>query len=238
MGCRASKLFGLTMIALLMWPVEGMPQVPIRFGKEEVRLASNVKRSCRWSRKEVDYGPAYAGKQNVLLELKRIPDSSDRATLRAHGVELKGYVGGQAAYFAQICAGLQPYELVKTCARAMVPIAARWKVADALLEPQVPEWAQRGSQVAITLYWFDNVGADFVARYVSASGWTLESQAPTLRTCTVVLPQGQVLGLAGQSWVQCINLVSPPMELYVEPSVVPPAGEGTLFRQGQLLERE
>ena len=239
---RSSIFYGLLMlatVALLNGSQPSRAQKPLRFGKEEVQLEANVKRGCRLSRKKVDYGAAYGGKQNVLIELKRIPDSADRAGLRALGVELKGYVGGQAAYYAQIPQGLQPYALTKTSARAMVPIVPRWKVADALLENKIPDWAQRGAgQVAVTVWWFDNVEASFVEQYLASTGWYTESKAPTLRVITIVLPQQRVLELASQGWVQSINLVSPPMELFSEPSVMPSDGEDTLPRLRQQHERE
>lgn len=80
----------------------------------------------------------------VLLQFQSIPTAQAREDLQSRGIQLLDYLGGNAYYAVVSSSGL-PRRLRGTSALSIMPIDPAWKLDEAFVSGDVPEWS-RGSR--------------------------------------------------------------------------------------------
>lgn len=199
-------IVGLLCIAITLFAQE-----PIRFGRQTVLLESNVQPKARKAKRtsSLELGIPTGDRLNVLVQFA---GKIDYSALTAKGIELQDYVGGNA-YFATVKPGAAPSDFLNTGLRTIVPVKGDWKLADALLMNQIPDYAEAGDQVALTLYWFPTVNWQWVKNYLAQHNIACGEGSDLFRSVPITLPKSELEQLAAQEWTQFITPKDAPKEL-------------------------
>ncbi len=197
---------GLLCLVVSLWAQE-----PIRFGRQSVYLEANVQPKTRSGHQtsSLELGLPSGDRLNVLVQFS---GALRHEALEKQGIRLHDYVGSNA-YFATIKPGLRASDFVGTGLRAVTSIKGEWKLADEILSDHIPEYAQDGENVALSLFWFPTVDWAWVKDYLTAHKIKFSSGSDIFHNVQISLPKGQVRGLAAEEWVQTVALKDAPKEL-------------------------
>lgn len=162
----------LCMIAALLIPAWVWAQETVRLGQSSFVPEQNMRRT-RGAGVKLDM-PSLNGQRNVLLQFSGIPSRADVAKLHAQGVELRGYLGGNA-YWALLSdrATQRLYTLSAGSVRisSVMQPRAEWKMGDAMARWDVPDWALAGRGCAkVSLRYAENARAAQVKSELQALG--------------------------------------------------------------------
>ena len=191
--------------------VQLFAQEPIRFGDREVYLEANVRSSVRGRKtSSLELGVPVGDKLNVLVQFEATPLALD--VLQGRGIELGDYLGSNA-YYARIAPGSRPSDFVGMGLRSIVPIRAEWKVVNSLLQHDIPEWAQAGDKLRMTLSWFPTLTGEKVKSLLAAKGIRYTAFSDALHSAEVEATYEQLLALAAEEFVAFLRWIDPPKEL-------------------------
>ncbi len=202
---------GLLFLLFLCTSTWLFAQEPIRFGDREVYLEANVRPQKRGQKtSSLALGVPTGEKLNVLVQFER--GSIPYAKLKQKGIELGDYLGNNA-YYAQVAPGSRPSDFVGTGLRTVVPIRGEWKVVNALLQQDFPEWVREGDNLKMSLSWFAGVRWEQIRTYLDAQGIVYHTASDVLRTVEIAAPREALLSLAELECVATLHWVAPPAEL-------------------------
>ena len=208
---RMRKQFYLTMLILYVIALTAYGQQQVRIGRHTFVPEQNVGRTPTRAVYLPD-NQFVNNSTNALVQFRTLPTKAQRQQLRAVGVKLSSYLGGNA-YFAQVPKGLEPHRIGGLS--SLMTIKGEWKFDRRLDEWDIPAHAREGLDAArVLLYHFGNVSTQWVVNYLGGNGFHAVEAHPRLRVVSLRLPQCRLRELAGQSWVASIRLVPMPEELY------------------------
>lgn len=203
----------LTLILLiLLCPLQGKGQQEVRFGKQRVIPARNLVGKMRG---QLDLGPRFEGKHYLLLQLAELPTAEARTELEKQGITLLDYVGGNA-YWASV---VDAQSLLRRTrghhALSAHPILPEWKVADAILENEIPSYAFTGEGIfKAYVSWFQGIDEGTVRRELARYGVAITELSPLFLQASVLMNRDTALALAREPWVNGIAVGVAPYELY------------------------
>lgn len=212
---KVRLLFVLFFCALMC---EAPAQEVVRLGDCSFVPEQNVNgvrvRSAQRGR-SIDMGTATGGRHNVLLQFTSVPTAAERVQLEQRGVQLTGWVGGNA-YWALVAEGTRPEAaLAGSKARSVLGTRPEWKASGALLRGEVPEWAQRGqSRFAFVVHFAGNASGQQVRSdllRLGARGLVVDT---SLGYASGEMPIDRVQAVASLGYVQTVQPVSPKYELH------------------------
>lgn len=212
---KVRLLFVLFFCALMC---EAPAQEVVRLGDCSFVPEQNVNgvrvRSAQRGR-SIDMGTATGGRYNVLLQFTSVPTAAERVQLEQRGVQLTGWVGGNA-YWALVAEGTRPEAaLAGSKARSVLGTRPEWKASGALLRGEVPEWAQRGqSRFAFVVHFAGNASGQQVRSdllRLGARGLVVDT---SLGYASGEMPIDRVQAVASLGYVQTVQPVSPKYELH------------------------
>lgn len=120
----------------------------------EANVALLATRSARAAAPPLALGTPTGGHHNVLLQFQGVLGAAEEERLAKAGVELSGYLGGNA-YWALLPEGIDARQVLgRYGVRSVMATRPEWKVSRALMAGDVPPWSRRGVK-----------GFAFVARY-------------------------------------------------------------------------
>ena len=199
------------LVLLLCAGVQLFAQEPIRFGDREVYLEANVRSSVRGRKtSSLELGVPVGDKLNVLVQFEATPLALD--VLQGRGIELGDYLGSNA-YYARIAPGSRPSDFVGMGLRSIVPIRAEWKVVNSLLQHDIPEWAQAGDKLRMTLSWFPTLTGEKVKSLLAVKEIRYTAFSDALHSAEVEATYEQLLALAAEEFVAFLRWIDPPKEL-------------------------
>lgn len=165
--------------------------------------------------RDIDMGEVTGGKHNVLLQFASVPTAVEQARLEQRGVQLSGWVGGNA-YWALVAEGTRPEAaLAGSKARSVMGTQPEWKASGALLRGEVPEWAQRGNaHFAFVLHFAANASEQQVRSDLLKLGARSLAVDASLGFASGEMPIDQVRAVAALGYVQTVQPISPKYELH------------------------
>lgn len=207
----------LTMLLALFAGSDLLRAQQVRLGdctfEPEANVASRAVRSVQTSHPIV-LGVATGRKHNVLLQFYGPLSEESQQRLARLGVELSGYLGGNA-YWAQLPQGMNAGRVLgRYGARSVMGTRPEWKASGSLLAGDVPAWARRGVRgFAFELRYASNASASKVREdlvRLGAQGLVVKA---AFRYASGELPVDSVRSVAALDYVQVVAPVSPQSEL-------------------------
>ena len=200
-----SILVFLAISSVLLWAQE-----PLHFGRQAVYLDANVQTRTRTPKNStLELGIPSGERLNVVVQF------ADRNAVRALNeveLELNEYIGSNA-YFATLKPGTHPSALAKWGIRSIAKIRGEWKLADDLRDNKIPDYADEGERVALTLYWFPTVNWEWVKKKLKEKNIVYGTGADLFRSVPISIEKSAVAALADEEWTQFLTLKDAPKEL-------------------------
>ena len=137
--------FNVWLWLLLTLPLCLWAQDEVQLGGHRFVPPQNMEGNVRGRDADV---AALKGLKNVLVQFKQIPNAEAIAKLRAAGLELGSYVGGNA-YYAALSGDARVVSQVRRLhlLTSMVAMRPEWKLHTALSGAELPAWATTGGNV-------------------------------------------------------------------------------------------
>lgn len=197
---------GLLCLVVSLWGQE-----PIRFGRQSVYLEANVQPKTRSGQQtsSLELGLPSGDRLNVLVQFS---GALRHEALEKQGIKLHDYVGSNA-YFATVKPGMRASDFAGTGLRSITAIKGEWKLADELLSDRIPDYAQEGENVLLSLFWFPTVDWAWVKDYLTSRKIAFSSGSDVFHNVQISLPKEQIQLLAAEEWVQTVALKDAPKEL-------------------------
>ncbi len=130
------SFFYVLLCVLLLPPIWAQAQQEVQLGGHRFIPTQNLGKNLRGA-SPIDL----KGVQNALIQLEHLPNAKDIDRLKAAGVTLGAYIGGNA-YYAELASDSQlPAKLNKLgLATSLVPLKPEWKLHTMLAKDKLPDW--------------------------------------------------------------------------------------------------
>lgn len=160
---------------------------------------------------------ATGGMRNVLVQLSGIPSGEEVQALKAQGLDLQDYLGGNA-YFALLSeAASQRAQITTRGVRltSIMDLRPEWKMASQLARGDIPSWAQGAAGAAkVELFYSPNATPTQVKADLAALGMTGISVDADFHMVQGEAPAEAMRAVAALPYVRTLGYVAPPSELF------------------------
>ena len=158
---------------------------------------------------------ALKGLKNVLVQFKEIPNADAIAKLRATGLDLGSYVGGNAYYAthsgdARVVSQVRRLHLLTS----MVAMRPEWKLHTALTGAALPAWATTGDKVKVVVRFAPNAPRNTIVPTLQELGANAIQLSTIFDQVTVSASRAQLNAIAALPWVLAINPIDRPATLF------------------------
>ncbi len=215
-------------IVLLLLTLSLWAQEEVQLGGHTLTLPPNMEGRVRGVTAAEQ---AVQGCENILVQLKKIPDANEIAQLRTAGLTLGAYIGGHI-YYAQLAPNPSTVARVKKLgvARSMVAMRPEWKLHPSLTGTEFPLWATAAQgQLKVHIRFASNAPRSAIQSILQAKGVEVIRISETFDEVRCLASPEVLQQVAKLPWVLAIVPID-------APSVAYNLGGARLSR-GQILAR-
>ena len=204
--------FNVWLWLLLTLPLCLWAQDEVQLGGHRFVPPQNMEGNVRGRDADV---AALKGLKNVLVQFKQIPNAEAIAKLRAAGLELGSYVGGNA-YYAALSGDARVVSQVRRLhlLTSMVAMRPEWKLHTALSGAELPTWATTGGNVKVVVRFAPNAPRATIVAALQELGATAIHLSTLFDQVEVTASRSQINAIAALPWVLAINPIDRPSTLF------------------------
>ena len=159
-------------------------------------------------------GAATNGNHNALVQLAGLPTPAELERLERAGITLVDYLGGNA-YYALVKSGDSFSRLARGGKiTSIVPIHPEWKLAVALQQGSIPEFAKVGASGAkVAIHYASNAPPQLVQEQLGKLGLQRIAVVEQFHMAYAEMPLSASSHVAALPWVLAVNLQAPPAQM-------------------------
>ena len=205
------SFFYVLLCVLLLPPIWVQAQQEVQLGGHRFIPTQNLGKNLRGA-SQIDL----KGVQNALIQLEHLPNAKDIDQLKAAGVTLGSYIGGNA-YYAELASDSQlPAKLNKLgLATSLVPLKPEWKLHTMLAKDKLPDWIKTADgRLKVVIRIAQNAPRNKIANDLKALGMEEARLSSVFDQVEAIATFEKLSAAAELPYILGIEPIAPPSVLY------------------------